>query len=103
MSFLPKEGDIPVSIPQAYSQLSRSAFSVWILCSHINDSDFKKGRKRLSEICGYSKAQINRIISELVQKGYLRIESSTIVGYPTRFYMPKRPIIFSHENRFYRF
>ncbi len=103
MSFRPETGDVPIGIPQAYAELSRGAFSVWIRMSHIADEDMAKGRRAIAEICGYSQAQMNRILTELRRKKYIAIEPPERVGIPTRLSTPKRPMLISYGNRFFRF
>jgi hypothetical protein len=101
-TFRPQSGDTPVSIPDAYQELSRGAFAVWVRMALVPDEDLAKGRAALARTCGYSPAQMNRVLAELQRKKYVAVDNPGAVGAPARLRTPKRPLIVSCHNRFVR-
>lgn len=65
----PNEG--PCDITEAYDQLSRNAFAVWIRLSVAEQEELRSGRTNLAERIGYSTRQCNEVLRELDRKGFI--------------------------------
>lgn len=65
----PDEGPCPIA--DAYDQLTRRAFAVWIRLSVAEPDDLRAGRARLSDLLGYSRRQGDECLRELERKGFI--------------------------------
>lgn len=69
------EEDLPEPSPkhlnEAYEELSKPAFSVWIRLMTIPRIERLTGRTSLSKTLRLSVSQLNRILVELQNKGYV--------------------------------
>lgn len=61
----------PIDIIDAYQELSKSAFAVWIRLSVSSQEQLGSGRKNLSKILGYSYNRSNAVLYELEKKGFV--------------------------------
>jgi len=68
-SVYPNEG--PCGLVEAYEQLSRPAFSVWIRLSVADPHELRQGRARLSRFLGYSRRQGDELLRELERTGFI--------------------------------
>lgn len=71
----PARGWDVVSIADAYDELTSRAFGIWVRLHLCNSHQFKLGRGRLSEKFKVSKATFDRVLRELIDLGYITIES----------------------------
>ncbi len=65
----PNEG--PCGLAEAYEQLTRAAFAVWIRMSVAERSELRMGRGKLSRLLGYSRRQGDEVLRELERKGFV--------------------------------
>lgn len=65
----PNEGPCPLA--EAYEQLSRPAFAIWIRMSVAPRADLRMGRAKLSSLLGYSRRQGDELLRELDRKGFV--------------------------------
>lgn len=67
--FYPDEGPCPLA--QAYEELTRSAFAIWIRMSVAGKGELRMGRGKLSRMLGYSRRQGDELLRELERKGFV--------------------------------
>jgi hypothetical protein len=65
----PDEGPCPLA--EAYGQLSRPAFAIWIRMSVAPRAELRIGRAKLSRLLGYSRRQGDELLRELERKGFV--------------------------------
>jgi hypothetical protein len=93
-----EETDCP-TIEQAYDELTREAFSVWIRLMVVSSSDLRNGKKDLSKICNYSLNRFYTIMKELYNKGYVSYIKPSRLGTKHTVLLKKRALI-SGRNHF---
>lgn len=64
-----------VSITHAYQELSCRAFSIWVRLHTCTTQQLRSGRGKLSRSLNVSEPTFNRVARELLDKGYLAIDS----------------------------
>ena len=64
-----------VLISQAYNELSCRAFGIWVRLHTCTPQQLRSGRGRLSRSLKVSEPTFNRVARELLDKGYLAIDS----------------------------
>ena len=85
------EGFGPIRIAEAYEELTRQGFAVWMRLVIMEYNELSN-RKVLAKVLGYSVARSNQILRELKRKGYI----SFIVGAswePTEVVIERRPFL----------
>jgi len=87
-----RSDDDPATITEAFKELSKSAFAVWIRLMMVPEKQLVN-RIEMAKLLEYSPAQCNSILRELKQKGYLKMIRGSKVGDPTRFVIKRRAII----------
>lgn len=65
----PDEGPCPIA--DAYGQLTRKAFAIWIRLSVAEPDELRAGRARVSRLLGYSKRQGDEVLRELERCGFI--------------------------------
>jgi hypothetical protein len=65
----PDEG--PCGLAEAYEQLSRGAYAIWLRMSVADRAELRMGRGRLSKLLGYSRRQGDELLRELERKGFV--------------------------------
>lgn len=78
-----------ISIADAYEDLTRCAFAVWIRLHTFTPNQLGMGRAKLGRALGYSPDRSNVIIRELFHKGYI-IPEPHGPGKSTTFHLTKR-------------
>jgi hypothetical protein len=64
-------GEGPCSLIEAYEELSRPAFAIWIRMAVAEHDDLRAGRTKLTALLGYSRRQGNELLKELERKGFV--------------------------------
>lgn len=95
----PNEG--PCALADAYQELTRAAFAIWIRIAVAERSELRVGRARLSRMLGYSRRQGDELLRELERKGFIALLPSgpwrrTVVV------LMRRPLL-EHGHSFTRF
>jgi len=81
--------DEPVTVEEAYEDLTHHAFAVWIrLLAHPKKEIFN--RKKISTMLDYSRQRCNEVLRELYHKSYIHIEPPTKPGQPSKITIVKR-------------
>ena len=78
-----------VSIDQAFEELKRSSFALWIRMMTLSPSDMAAGRLHLARELGWSRDSFNVHVRDLVENGYIELRPSP--GYPTKLVLLKVP------------
>lgn len=65
----PNEGPCPLI--DAYNQLTRKAFAVWIRLSLASPEELHAGRTKVALMLGYSKRQGDEVLRELERSGFI--------------------------------
>lgn len=65
----PDEG--PCGLAEAYDQLTRGAFAIWIRMAVAERRELRVGRAKLSLMLGYSRRQGDELLRELERKGFV--------------------------------
>lgn len=65
----PDEGPCPLA--DAYEELTRAAFAIWIRMSVAGRGELRMGRGKLSRMLGYSRRQGDELLRELERKGFV--------------------------------
>lgn len=94
-------GEGPADIGDAYNELSRSAFAVWIKLSVVSDEDLHGGRQHLSGLCGYSERRFNEVLLELERSGYITFLPNGPYQ-PTTISISRKPLL-KQGDKFTRF
>jgi predicted transcriptional regulator len=93
-----EETDHP-TIAQAYDELSREAFSVWMRLMVMSNNELQIGKKNLSKVCNYSLNRFYSIMKELYNKGYVAYVKHKRLGTKHIILLKKRALI-SGRNSF---
>jgi hypothetical protein len=64
-----------VDITQAYAELSCRAFGIWVRLHTCTTQQLRSGRGKLSRSLRVSEPTFNRMVRELLAKGYLAVDS----------------------------
>jgi len=65
----PDEGPCPLA--EAYDELTRAAFAIWIRMSVADRGELRMGRGKLARMLGYSRRQGDELLRELERKGFV--------------------------------
>jgi hypothetical protein len=65
----PNEG--PCGLAEAYDQLTKPAFAIWIRMAVAERPELRAGRAKLSRLLGYSRRQGDELLRELERKGFV--------------------------------
>jgi hypothetical protein len=87
-----------ISIADAYAELTRNEFAVWIRMMTMDDDELI-GRKKTCERLGYKESRGSAILTELKYKKYISVTPTAGVTSPSRIEVVKRAKI-SGPNRF---
>lgn len=93
-----EETDHP-TIEQAYDELSREAFAVWMRLMIMSNKDLQRGKKYLSKLCNYSLNRFYAIMKELYNKTYVSYVKTSRLGSAHIVVLKKRALI-EGENSF---
>lgn len=61
----------PVGLAEAYTELSKSAFSVWIRLNSMTQKELRSGKSVLCKILGYKSERGISVLEELERSGYI--------------------------------
>lgn len=87
-----------VKLEEAYNDLTREAFAVWIRLMVEPDHVLERaGMWKIAEKCNYGKRQFSNILRQLRNKGYLRYRS-TSPGVPVKLHVAKRPMLIGFDR-----
>lgn len=86
------EGLGPVRIEEAYSELSRNAFAVWMRLV-VMEPDQLRGRYEIARLLGYSPGRSNQVLMELKRKGYISFITHGKPFKPTEIFIERRPLV----------
>jgi hypothetical protein len=95
----PEDG--PVSIPQAYSELSQEAFAVLLRLAVEPRDVLRRGRGKIARLLSYSERRSNEVLRELHHKGYVQFITG-IPGTPTEIVLQRRVLINQRIGHFAR-
>jgi len=90
----PGNGDL--SLADAYKELSRTAFAVWVRLMASSEEELGMGRRKLAIHLDYGKNQCNVLLRELRDKGFISMIPQP--GRITRFAIERRAIITNRAN-----
>lgn len=79
-------------IAEAYDELTRNAFAIWIRMHTMTPNQLAMGRAKIAKVFGYSPDRNNVVMRELFHKGYIVFEPRG-VGKPTTIHLTKRASI----------
>jgi len=85
-------GGESVGIIDAYAELTRPAFAVWIRLMAMTPEQLTLGRDFLAKQLGYSEPGASQVLKELSRKAYLKVDSGGPF-LPTQFILIKRLIL----------
>lgn len=74
--------DGTATIDQAYDELTRSAFAVWIRLMTERPETLKMGKAKLAALLGYSPRRSDEVLTELARKGYISVIKTRPRGEP---------------------
>lgn len=78
-----------VSIADAYDDLTRNAFAIWIRMHTMTPNQLAMGRAKIARVFNYSSDRNNVVMRELFHKGFIVFEPKG-VGKPTTIHLTKR-------------
>lgn len=78
----------PIGLEEAYKDLSRQTFAVWVRLMVATDEERKLGRKRLAKLLGYGSQRGGEVFRELKRLGY--VEWIPYVGRPSELVVLRR-------------
>jgi len=81
------------TIEQAYDELTKPGFAVWMRLMVTPRHHLSSGRERLATLMGYSRGRFDYILKELYNKGYIGLEKNAMVGKPTSIVLARRAIL----------
>lgn len=88
----------PTAIETAFDELTPKAFAVWVRLMLLDDEQLKMGRRRVTEIIGYSERQGNVILSELRDKGYIKIIKGPYPSFPSAIELSRKAMLASRSH-----
>lgn len=86
------------SIEEAYNDLSRNAFAIWIRLMVTPERELEAGRKALARSFGCSVSAFNRTIRELKLKGYVDLVPQAKAGEPSTIVISKRARLVGRDH-----
>lgn len=86
----PTEG---IRIADAYADLPREAFAVWIRLSVMAPKNFSLGYRKLCSRFGYERHRFAEVIQKLQFKGYVRIERDESPFGRCTIHIVRRPML----------
>lgn len=87
-----------VKIADAYAELSKEAFSVWIRMAVESDRILAGGLGRMAETFGYRERGFREILRQLRNAGYIRITTPPHGGIPAPLHISRRPLLVGHDR-----
>ncbi len=87
------------TIEQAYEELTREEFAVWIRMMMLPDEILCKGKKHVGKICKYSTNYFYKLMKGLHAKDYITYVKPAILGKPFTIILRKKAMI-SGVNHF---
>ena len=94
--------DGTATINQAYSELSRSAFAVWIRLMAEPPDVLKLGKAHLAGLLGYGLRRTDEVLTELRRKGYIGVIRPEGVAAPLTIVIRRRALINARVGSFQR-
>lgn len=86
----------PVRIADAYQELSKEGFAVWILMAVTSAKVLESGLGKMASEFGYKERGFRKVLSELRNKGYVRYVTRTRLPVPLQ--IARRPLLAGHDR-----
>lgn len=64
------------TLPEAYRELTKTAFAVWVLLHTMTEAELSAGRKVIASALGKTTSSANDVFRELRRKGFVGIVRS---------------------------
>ncbi|KKL80697.1 hypothetical protein LCGC14_2002140 [marine sediment metagenome] len=91
-------GQQTASINDAYTELSKAAFAIWIRLMTETNPAHLQTKKRVAKVLGYSSDQAcKRVLEELVEKGYIEFRNDS-KGPGCRLVLVKRALLVGRDH-----
>ncbi len=87
----------PITIADAYAQLSQEAFAVWMRLHVCTPEELDGGRQNLAKLLGLSNGRSNEVLRELVAKRFVQMNRAERNGLPTQTVLVKRALLVGRD------